>query len=151
MASQRGRPPGSGVVWPSAKTVYALQACALLGVAYPGHLLKLDEIVAQTRAPRHFLSRILGELRDAEIVNSRRGYYGGYVLQRDPHDISVAEIARAVDGYELFAPIPRHRSASRLAFVEDLRSHLRDLASSSLEATSIAQLAVETEAPSTAG
>jgi hypothetical protein len=28
MDSHRGRPNGSGVVWPSAKTVYALRACA---------------------------------------------------------------------------------------------------------------------------
>ena len=118
MASRHGRPAGSGVVWPSAKMVYALRACAVLAPAYPGRRLKAAEIARQGKVPVQFLSRILGELRDADLVDARRGYCGGYVLRRDPRGITVAELAQAVDGDGLFVPVPRHRRNPPLAFVD---------------------------------
>jgi Rrf2 family protein len=138
---RRGRPAGSGVVWPSAKTVYALRACSVLAASYPDQLLKAAEIALMSRTPPRFLSKILGELRDAGLVASRRGYYGGYVLIRDPRHITVAEITLAVSGYELFAPVPTDRLEPDLPFIEKLRCRLRDVASEVLGSTSVAELA----------
>jgi Rrf2 family protein len=140
MAPHRGRPAGSGVVWPSAKTVYALRACEVLTSAYPDRLLKAADIARDSKVPLRFLSKILGELRDAGLVASRRGYHGGYVLVRDPRDISVAELTLAISGYELFAPVPPERLQPRLQFVEDLQCRLRDVAREILGATSIADI-----------
>ena len=50
--------------------------------------LKAAEIATGSGVPLRFLSKILGEMRDAGIVDSRRGYHGGYVLERDPHEIT---------------------------------------------------------------
>jgi Rrf2 family cysteine metabolism transcriptional repressor len=141
MAAHRGRPAGSGVVWPSAKTVYALRACAVLAAAYPDRRMKAAEIANESKVPLRFLSKILGEMRDAAIVDSRRGYYGGYVLERHPQDITVAELTRAISGYELFAPIPADRLQPRLPFVEALQCRLREVASEVLGNTSIADIA----------
>jgi Rrf2 family protein len=120
--------------------VYALRACAVLAPAYPGRRLKAAEIARQGKVPVQFLSRILGELRDADLVDARRGYCGGYVLRRDPRDITVAELAQAVDGDGLFVPVPRHRRNPPLAFVDDLQIRLRDVARSAFEETSIADI-----------
>jgi Rrf2 family protein len=140
MAPRRGRPAGSGVVWPSAKTVYALRACSVLAASYPDRLLKAREIALEAGTPPRFLSKILGELRAAGLVASRRGYHGGYVLLRDPRDITVAEITRAISGYELFAPVPTDRLEPALPFVERLQCRLRDVAGEVLGSTSVAEL-----------
>jgi Rrf2 family protein len=48
--------------------------------------------------PLKFLENILGDLRQAGLVVSQRGPDGGYRLERDPGEISVADVIRAVDG-----------------------------------------------------
>jgi Rrf2 family protein len=139
MAANHGRPVGSGVVWPSAKTVYALRACAVLAAAYPDRRLKAAEIARESKVPLRFLSKILGEMRDAKIVDSRRGYQGGYVLVRHPRDITVAELALAISGYEIFAPVP-DRLQPGLPFVEELQGRLRSVAREVLTSTTIAEI-----------
>jgi Rrf2 family protein len=147
MAANRGRPTGSGVVWPSAKTVYALRACAVLAAAYPDRRLKAAEIAKESKVPLRFLSRILGEMRNAEILGSRRGYQGGYVFERDPSEITVAELTLAISGYELFAPVPADRFQPGLPFVDELQRRLREVASDAFGRTSIAEIATYDEPP----
>jgi Rrf2 family protein len=48
--------------------------------------------------PHKFLEGILGDLRRAGLVDSRRGGNGGYRLARDASAITVADVIRAVDG-----------------------------------------------------
>ena len=141
MTAHRGRPPGSGVVWPSAKTMYALRACEALAGAYPDRLLKAGDIARESNVPLRFLSKILGEMREAGLVTSRRGYHGGYALVRDPRLITVAELTLAVSGYEVFAPVPADRLQSQYPFVEHLQDRLREVASETLRSTSIAEIA----------
>ena len=140
MAQNRGRPTGSGVVWPSAKTVYALRACTVLAAAYPDRRLKAAEIAKESNVPLRFLSRILGEMRSAEILASRRGYQGGYIFERDPSEITVAELTLAISGYELFAPVAPDRNQPSVPFVDELQRRLRQVASDALATTSIAQI-----------
>ena len=40
----------------------------------------------------------MADLRTAELVKSTRGARGGYSLAREPRDISLGEVFRAVDG-----------------------------------------------------
>jgi Rrf2 family protein len=141
MAQHVGRTAGSGVVWPSAKTVYALRASRVLAVAYPDRILKAAEIARESKVPLRFLSKILGEMRNAGLVASRRGYRGGYVLNRDPREITIADLTLAISGYELFAPVPAERLEPRMPFVDNLQRRLRDVASEMLGTTSIAELA----------
>jgi Rrf2 family protein len=48
--------------------------------------------------PLRFLENILGDLRNAGIVESRRGVDGGYLLARPASEIALADVVRAVDG-----------------------------------------------------
>jgi Rrf2 family protein len=48
--------------------------------------------------PGKFLEGILGELRRAGLVESRRGPEGGYLLGRPASEITVADVIRAIDG-----------------------------------------------------
>jgi len=60
--------------------------------------LPLSKLVGMTRmVPREFAEKIMSELRQAGIVKSIRGRYGGYTLNGDPKDITVLDIVHAVD------------------------------------------------------
>ena len=60
-------------VWPPAKTIYALRACIALATADPGRRMKTTEIAQAADVPKGFLSKILGQLRAADIVSAQRG------------------------------------------------------------------------------
>jgi Rrf2 family protein len=144
MAPGPGRPAGSGIVWPSAKAVYTLRACAALAAAYPdGRLLKASEIATAGRAPTRFLSKILGELRDASLVSARRGHHGGYALARDPSDIRIAELMVAVGAPELLVPLPPQLEQPRSEFVDDLRRRLTEIATDAFGSATVADIARE--------
>jgi Rrf2 family protein len=70
-----------------------------LAAATPvGAPVKGDEIAARQAIPPRFLAQLLAELRRAELVGSGRGYAGGYWLAAPAADITVADIARVIDG-----------------------------------------------------
>jgi len=48
--------------------------------------------------PANYLVQILNDLRNAGLIQSRRGKQGGYMLARSPESITLADILRAVDG-----------------------------------------------------
>lgn len=48
--------------------------------------------------PANYLVQILNDLRNAGLIQSRRGKQGGYMLARSPEAITLADILRAVDG-----------------------------------------------------
>ena len=56
------------------------------------------DIADRTGLPQPYLEQILLALKGAGIVRSKRGVGGGYVLAREPRQITLAEILSAVDG-----------------------------------------------------
>jgi Rrf2 family protein len=53
------------------------------------------EIAELERLPADYVEQILLRLRRAGVVSSVRGSRGGYVLARDPQDVSVREVVAA--------------------------------------------------------
>ncbi len=85
----------------SAKADYAVRAAAELAAAALGpgaKPVKGDQIAQAQAIPLKFLENILVDLRQSEIVNSRRGPDGGYWLARPPAEITVADVIRAAEG-----------------------------------------------------
>jgi len=95
----------------TAKGKYGLKALMHLGSVSPGKPVQALEIAEANNIPKKFLDAILGELRNAGIVYSKKGPGGGYVLARAPDDIQIGHVIRTLDGP--FAPIA---CASRTAF-----------------------------------
>lgn len=60
--------------------------------------MKAEELAGAQDIPHKFLEGILGDLRRAGIIDSRRGGGGGYRLARAASAITVADLIRAVDG-----------------------------------------------------
>jgi Rrf2 family iron-sulfur cluster assembly transcriptional regulator len=56
------------------------------------------DIAERTGLPQPYLEQILLALKGAGLVRSKRGVGGGYVLARDPAEISLGQIVSAVDG-----------------------------------------------------
>ena len=81
----------------SAKADYALRAASELAAAGGGPV-KGDALAGAQGIPPKFLENILSDLRQSGLVRSQRGAEGGYWLARPAHEITVADIMRAVDG-----------------------------------------------------
>jgi Rrf2 family protein len=77
-------------------------ACrALLSLALHGANTtptSVRDIADRTGLPQPYLEQILLALKGAGLVRSKRGVGGGYVLARDPADITLAQVVSAVDG-----------------------------------------------------
>jgi Rrf2 family protein len=82
----------------SAKSDYALRALIEIGRQSDGTPVSAEEIGRRQDVPHGFLQAILADLRRAGIVRSVRGQSGGWRMQREPSDVTVADVIRAVDG-----------------------------------------------------
>jgi Rrf2 family protein len=80
------------------KGKYGLKAMVHLAGLMPGEPALVAEIAAANDIPKKFLDAILGELRKAGFVHSKKGKGGGFVLARPSHEIMVGHIFRVLDG-----------------------------------------------------
>jgi Rrf2 family protein len=82
----------------SAKVEYAL--IALLELAsqpQPGEPLQIKHIAAKQSIPDRYLEQVFAALRHAGIVRSQRGNKGGYLLAREPWQITLLEIFNCLE------------------------------------------------------
>jgi Rrf2 family protein len=82
----------------SAKADYAVRAMVELAANAGDKPVKAERLATAQDIPLNFLENILGELRHAGLVRSHRGAEGGFRLAKDPAEISVADVIRAVEG-----------------------------------------------------
>jgi Rrf2 family protein len=86
----------------SAKVDYAVRASIELAAAQgredAGKPVKAEALARAQEIPLKFLENILQGLRQAGIVESRRGPEGGHLLARPAAEISIADVIRAIDG-----------------------------------------------------
>ncbi|MBM3674545.1 MAG: Rrf2 family transcriptional regulator [Actinobacteria bacterium] len=127
----------------SAKADYAVRLGCELAAAPGGTVRGVDLAEAQD-APLQFCESILGALRTAGIVASRRGSRGGYLLALPANEVTVADVIRAVDGplaaVHGEAPETLHYGGAATRLVDvwiAVRASLRDV----LEHVTLADLA----------
>jgi Rrf2 family protein len=63
-----------------------------------GQLAQIEQLAKAEAVPSNFLAQILGELRNAGLITSKRGIFGGYLLARPPDQISLYDIVKVIDG-----------------------------------------------------
>jgi Rrf2 family protein len=88
----------------SQKGRYALHALLVLAEHGREQPMMIAHIAAEARVPRKFLEQILLDLKRRGIVRSLRGRQGGYMLGREPADISFADVIRQTDGPLALSP-----------------------------------------------
>jgi Rrf2 family protein len=97
----------------SKKGEYALRSLIILGIAaeVERDLVQVSELARSEQLPVKFLEQILHTLKDAGILESVRGKFGGYRLARPAAKITIGEIVRLVDG-----PLAPIRCVSQTAY-----------------------------------
>jgi Rrf2 family protein len=82
----------------SAKGEYAIKAVLDLALHRDRELVPIQEIAARESIPQRYLEQVLLSLKRAGILVSKRGASGGYQLTKDPDEITVGAVLRAVEG-----------------------------------------------------
>ncbi len=72
------------------------------------------EIAREYRIPAELLAKILQRLARKGLVLSQQGTHGGYVLARDPSQISIVDVIEALDGPIGITPCERGSSCDQL-------------------------------------
>ena len=115
----------------SAKAEYALLAMMELVQAYGSRaVVSVEEIARKQHIPQKYLVHILIQLKKNGLIESRRGFKGGYVLARDPSAIALGSVIPAMEGpiLALRTPSesgrPRGEGASFTFFWEQFRSQI---------------------------
>lgn len=60
--------------------------------------ISLKSVAQRQGISEHYLEQLMGALRKAGFVKSVRGAQGGYILVKDPSEISVGDIIRVMEG-----------------------------------------------------
>lgn len=82
----------------TAKSEYGVLAAIDLAVHHGEGPVSAREVSERRGIPARFLEQLFVALRRAEIVTAVRGAKGGFVLARDPAEITVLNIVEALEG-----------------------------------------------------
>ena len=84
----------------SKKGEYALRSLINLGIASEvgRSLVQVSELAESEQLPVKFLEQILQALKDAGLVMSARGKFGGYRLGKPMKQITIGQVVRLIDG-----------------------------------------------------
>ena len=79
----------------STRATYGMRLCFMLALSKTP--LSASQLVKQTDVSLKYVEQLLRLLRTGNIVESYRGKQGGYVLAREPHNITVRDMLDALD------------------------------------------------------
>ena len=88
----------------SKKCQYALHALIHLGEHQDSGLIFISEIARSKKIPKKFLEAILLDLKNTNILGSKKGKGGGYYLRKKPEEITILHVVRAIDGAVAMLP-----------------------------------------------
>lgn len=80
------------------RSEYGLMAMYYLKENYVKRPVAIAQMVADLGLSQTYLEQLFRLLKNVGIVESFRGKEGGYKLAKDPSEISVGQIIRALDG-----------------------------------------------------
>jgi Rrf2 family protein len=141
--------PGTGAVHFSTRGEYGVRMMVELARHHGSGPISLAEMADHESLPRPYLEQLVVSLREAGLVNSTRGAHGGYELTREPGQIKMGEVIRALEGP--IAPMvcasedPSHAGiCERMGFcnVNHLWTTVRNAISTALDSLTLADLAV---------
>lgn len=93
----------------SKKAKYAINALVYLARHNKGaEPIQISTIAEKEHIPRKFLEAILLDLKNAGMLNSKKGKAGGYYLQKSADEINIADVLRLFDGAIALIPCVAH-------------------------------------------
>ena len=137
----------------SKKSKYALKALTILAKEYGQGPVLISDIAQREDISRKFLEIILLELKNAGMLQSRKGKGGGYSLGRPPRQISLGHVIRVLDGP--LAPLPcvsktayvrcRECRDERTCGIRMVMKQVRDATAQILDSTTLADMLKQVE------
>ncbi|MEG1255298.1 Rrf2 family transcriptional regulator [Clostridium sp.] len=82
----------------STKGRYGVKAMVDLAVNYGKEPISIKSISGRQNISEYYLEQLFSVLRKANLIKSIRGSGGGYILCKDPKDITVYEILEVLEG-----------------------------------------------------
>ncbi|GGH68466.1 HTH-type transcriptional regulator CymR [Compostibacillus humi] len=99
--------------------------------------ISLKSIASDNNLSEHYLEQLASPLRNAGLIRSVRGAYGGYVLAKKAKDITAGDIIHVLEGpIVLVEGIENEKPAQ-----QELWKRIRDAVKSVLEQTTLEDLA----------
>ena len=68
--------------------------------------ISLKSIAEKHQLSEHYLEQLVAPLRNAGLVKSIRGAYGGYILPNEPESITAGKVIRILEGLERVGLLP---------------------------------------------
>jgi Rrf2 family transcriptional regulator, cysteine metabolism repressor len=101
----------------------------------------LKTIAQANQLSEHYLEQLIAPLRNAGLVKSIRGAYGGYILANTPSNITAGDVIRVLEGpITLVEGIENEEPAQR-----ELWIRIRDAIKGVLDHTTLEDLASHSE------
>ncbi|MDC3413286.1 Rrf2 family transcriptional regulator [Aquibacillus sp. 3ASR75-11] len=82
----------------STKGRYGLTIMIELARKYGEGPISLKTIARENELSEHYLEQLVAPLRNASLVKSVRGAYGGYILAKEPASITAGDVIRILEG-----------------------------------------------------
>lgn len=82
----------------STKGRYGVKAMVDLAINYGGSPVSIKSISQRQNISEYYLEQLFSSLRKAKLIKSIRGVQGGYILNRQPEDITVSDIIEVLEG-----------------------------------------------------
>ena len=82
----------------STKGRYGVKAMVDLAIHYGDTPVSIKTIAKRQGISEYYLEQLFAPLRKAKLIKSIRGAQGGYVLNKDPKEITVADIMYILEG-----------------------------------------------------
>lgn len=126
-------------------TEYALRALSCLARS-PGEWQDVRKVSGSLGVPSNYLSKILGQLAKLGVVESRKGWGGGFRLRGDPSRVKLAEVIRPLEGIQHPRPcvfgLPQCSEEDPCP-LHDYWKRITEVHESMLEELTIADLAID--------
>lgn len=114
---------------------YAIHGLLFLAMRHEDEVVLVSDIARAQNLPESYLAKVFQQLAKAGLLKSFRGAKGGYMLALPPEQITLRDVALAVEGKTpLFTPLSNKRECHfaedcliREAFTRAERSLFREL------------------------
>ncbi len=98
--------------------------------------ISLKSIAEQKELSNHYLEQLATPLRNAGLIRSVRGPYGGYTLAKEPKEITAGDVIRVLEGpITLVEGMENEEAAQR-----KLWKQIRDVIKEVLDTTTLEDL-----------
>ncbi len=82
----------------STKGRYGVKAMGELAINYGKSPISIKSISSRQNISEYYLEQLFSVLRKAELIKSIRGANGGYILAKDPKEITVYQVLEVLEG-----------------------------------------------------